>query len=434
MRKIYECLKSHTPIGFKLYLLKIFYLFRFCYNYCLNIYSYPRIEKRLSKQEKIRVVFFVVDSAEWKADELYLLLENSSRFVPYIVICPVMTQGSDKMMKDLFSTELYFSSKKYRYYNSYNKKTHEWLDVNKVIEPDIVFYSNPYRGLTINKYYIYNYPKSLSCYIPYGYMIANIEKHQFNEYFHNLLWKGFYETTVHKKMAYKYAFNKGVNIVVTGYPQCDQFCRAIESYNSSVWKTFNNKLKKIIWAPHHAIEMGNVDISYSNFLEYADFMLELSYKYSNKIQFAFKPHPLLRYKLYEREDWGRNKTDEYFEQWKNNNNTQLEEGDYVDLFMTSDGMIMDSISFMAEYMFTEKPCLFMIKDNTKEHFNDFGKQVFDLLYHSNDKETIIFFIEEVILNDTDVMKKERLDFLNTVLFPPNHLPASLNIFNVLNKL
>ena len=32
------------------------------------------------------------------------------------------------------------------------------------------------------------------------------------------------------------------------------------------------------------------------------------------------------------------------------------------------------------------------------------------------------------------MKEERLDFLNTVLLPPNHLSASQNIFNVLNQL
>ncbi|MBC8600840.1 CDP-glycerol glycerophosphotransferase family protein [Parabacteroides acidifaciens] len=432
--KIMCVIKSILPYSFKKRLLNLFYYFRFRYNYWLNHSRYLHIEKRIAKQKNIKVVFFVTSSYEWKADELYLLLENSPRFIPYIVICPIITQGQSKMIEDIKSAELFFSKKRYRYYNSYNNETKKWMDVNKEIMPDIVFFASPYRGLTLNRYYIYNYSNSLSCYIPYGFMIANIEQHQFNEYFHNLLWKGFYETNIHKKMAAKYALNRGENIIVSGYPQCDQFCKSTSSYDMSVWKNTSKSMKRLIWAPHHTIEKNNVDISYSNFLEYADFMLEVADNYFDKIQIAFKPHPLLKYKLYAHKEWGKDKTDNYFECWRTRTNTQLEEGNYVDLFMTSDGMVMDSISFMAEYLFTKKPSLFMVAGNTRSNFNDFGKLVFDLLYKSDSKETLLYFIDKILLEGEDVKKQERLDFLNTVLLPPNHLSASQNIFNTLNQL
>ncbi len=46
-------------------------------------------------------------------------------------------------------------------------------------------------------------------------------------------------------------------------------------------------------------------------MKYHEFMLEMAQKYSDRIQIAFKPHPILRPELSLPEVWKR-KTDEYY--------------------------------------------------------------------------------------------------------------------------
>src|SRR5690606_23808246 len=121
------------------------------------------------------------------------------------------------------------------------------------------------------------------------------------------------------------------------------------------WKNKSTKLKRIIWAPHHRIDEKGSKYSFSNFLKFHQSFLELAQENSDKIQIAFKPHPLLKQKLYVHKDWGVEKTRQYYNSWAQLPNGQLALDDYIDLFLTSDAMILDSISFIAEYAFTRKP-------------------------------------------------------------------------------
>src|SRR5699024_801734 len=114
-------------------------------------------------------------------------------------------------------------------------------------------------------------------------------------------------------------------------------------------------------------------LSYSTFLDYAEFILQLANDYKDEIQIAFKPHPNLRGKL--NDVWGVEKTNTYFQKWKCLSNGQVEDGGYIDLFATSDAMIHDSGSFVIEYLYTKKPVQFLISsEKVKEEFNEIGKE------------------------------------------------------------
>jgi hypothetical protein len=138
------------------------------------------------------------------------------------------------------------------------------------------------------------------------------------------------------------------NGVVTGLPDTDDLI-ASTSEQPDPWKTVEGgkRLKRVIWAPHHSVGSGDhAGMDYSTFLEYADFMLEMARKYADRIQFAFKPHPLLRNNL--RACWPEEKIDAYYRQWETLPNTQLELGSYKGLFVHSDAMIPDCGSFTIE--------------------------------------------------------------------------------------
>lgn len=154
-------------------------------------------------------------------------------------------------------------------------------------------------------------------------------------------------------------------------------------------------------------------------------MLELAEKYRDEIQIAFKPHPLLRVKL--ERLWGKTKTDIYFSKWQNMPNTELHEGKYEDLFLSSDAMIHDSGSFVFEYLFVNKPVMRTIYDVPLEAmFNDLALSCLDQYYKGYSEHDIELFIQNVI-RGIDPLKEQRTKFVNDVLMP--HGNPSQNIID-----
>ena len=82
-------------------------------------------------------------------------------------------------------------------------------------------------------------------------------------------------------------------------------------------------------------------------------------------------------------------------------------GDYFDIFVNSDAIIHDCSSFVVEYLYTGKPCCFMAKKNYKKIFSVLGKSCLKNYYLAFDKEQITDFIENVVINGNDKLKKKR---------------------------
>lgn len=386
---------------------------------------------RIKNKSVIRVVFLVIHESVWKYEGVYRLMEADRRYDPVIVICPSIVHGKEMMQFVMEKAYRYFSSSGYNVISANPGSSGKWLDIKKDIGPDMVFFSNPHP-ITLPRYYIYHLRDCLTCYVPYGIMTPNRQQDQFNKPFHNLLWRAFYETTVHKEMAEKYARNKGRNVIVSGYPVFDTFAKR-EKEKKDVWKRDDSNLKRIIWAPHHTLELFRERQNYSTFLRYAHFMLELAHEYSSRIQIAFKPHPTLRAKLSKDNVWGKEKTDAYYNKWKTLSNGQLEEGAYADLFLTSDGMILDSISFIVEYLYTGKPMMFTVnKEDTENKFNEFGAMAFEQLYKGYSEKDIREFLQKVVFEGDDPQYERRKAFFHTHFNVNPGKGASEVIFNHIN--
>jgi hypothetical protein len=383
--------------------------------------------KRIRKKEKIKIAFFILKSSVWKFEVLYRLLENDEKFEPVIVICPYTTYGHETMSHHMNQTFYYFKSNGYNVIKTLNEETGKWLNVKKEIKPDIVFFS-VHWSLTRPEYQIQNYTNILTCYSTYTFVISHLYEGYFNREMQNLVWKYFVETTIHQKLARKYARNKGINTVVSGYPGMDILLQN-DYQPEDVWKIKDKKIKRIIWSPHHTIPNFGSTLDYSTFLKYSEFMFELAKKYYDQIQIAFKPHPILRSKLSLDEVWGKEKTDEYFQKWAELPNGQLNEGEYFDLFATSDGLINDSSAFVIEYLYTGKPAMFLKNDNSVEsRMNEIGRMALTTLYIGKRTEDIEKFITDIIINGNDPMKIKRNNFFNNVIKPPNNKMASENIY------
>ncbi len=262
--------------------------------------------------------------------------------------------------------------------------------------PDIVFFPKVIEGY--DPFSITHFERSLNCYVPYSTYGDNNPELQYNRIFHNLLWKHYVATEIHLKISRNVNYLKSKNVVVSGYPGFDNYLFGDANYENdfSAWPLDGRK--KIIWAPHHTIEVSDQNSNHSNFLFYHDLFKEISYRFRKEVCFAFKPHPNLRLKLYRLEDWGTEITDEYYNWWSRNENTILVEGGYEDLFTHSDALIHDSVSFMAEYLCLGKPSCYIVKDETllKKFLNEFGLSL--LSYHQKAycRDDIYEFIENII--------------------------------------
>ncbi len=390
--------------------------------------KYKKIVAKTGKKERLKVAFFAFQDSIWKYDSLYRNLENHPKFDPIVVIIPYVTYGDEAMLAEMNKTAEAFVNKGYKVVKSYNEETKQFISVKKEIDPDIIFFTTPFR-LTSPKFQISNYLDRLTAYVPYGIMAVKMEEDQYNQMFHNLAWRCYYETSIHKDMAKNVSHIKAKNVVVTGYPLADKYLDT--SYKpKEVWKNADPSVKRIIWAPHHTLEANVTLSSYSNFLTYSEYFFKLIEKLNHKIQIAFKPHPILKLKLYNHTEWGKERTDQYYLRWATMQNCQLEEGDYDDLFLTSDALIHDSISFISEYCFTGKPALFTVSDKKiADRFNVFGTKAFQLSYMAYSESDICQFIENVVLNGNDSRKNERQTFVNDILKPPHNQTAVSNIIN-----
>ena len=365
--------------------------------------------ERIQNKETVRVVLFLQTPSVWKYDTLYKLLEKSPFFEPYVVVSPYnvhLIYDKDECLKVMAQTEKYAQARGYRYISAYDKEHRTWLDIKKLLQPDIVFFSKPYKD-TLPQYHIYNFKKALTLYVPYGINCMNLFRNNYGLPFHNLLWKLLVETSFQKQYATQYMLSKGENTEVVGALGVEQLLDP--NYTpKDVWKPQPSPKKRIIWAPHHTVDYL---FNFSNFLEYADEMLLLAEKYKDKIQIAFKPHPVLKFKLIN--IWGQERTDAYYQRWANMENGQLEEGDYMDLFRTSDAMIHDSGSFTVEYMYTRKPVLFQVKnEEVKKQWNSFGVECFSRHYHAYSIVDTERFIQDVVIDGKDPKQEER-DYLYT---------------------
>lgn len=388
--------------------------------------------KHLKTKDKIKVAFFVVHGSVWKLDEVYRLMEADERFEPIIVIIPYVIFGEQQMQQDMRLAYNLFLAKGYQVVKTWNEETNTWLDIKQNINPDIIFYTNPHE-LTKPEYYIYHFPDVLSCYVQYSFHITHLHEMQYNQPFHNFLWRAFYETAMHRNFAQKYATNKGSNVTVVGYAGTDVFLNPPKII-ADPWKIKDRNVKRIIWAPHHTIDDDKSFLSYSSFLLYADFFLEIADKYQSSIQFAFKPHPILRPKLSEENVWGKDKTDAYYAQWDSEKNMQLFEADYTDLFLTSDALIHDSASFMVEYLYLDKPTLYTLRDDhVTDRFNEFGRLAFQVHQHAYNTTAILQFLDDTVLGENDIKTEERKTFYKNYLIPPNHSTASANIISEITR-
>ena len=376
---------------------------------------------RLRQKDVIKVLFVLPNLPKWKTEPLYQAMLRHPRFEPHLALAltgnyyyPSAAISSYNQLKD------YVERKKYKYT--------ELRDANdyKRLNPDVIFHQEAAGGGINNNLMFYSYPDCLYCYVLYAFDTNNLAAF-INTPYQNACWKYFVANSLEYENGKALMNNKAANMCVTGVPMQDEL-RLPNDLFSNPWKEQPKAKKKIIWAPHFTFsEKGYAAVSYSTFLSFSETMISFAKTYAEEVQFAFKPHPSLRSALYSL--WGREKTDDYYNQWATMPNTQVETGKYTELFKFSDAIIHDCGSITVENLYTHKPCMYL--DNGNDHdLNKFGQMSLDQYYIGKTTEDINLFIKNVI-SGIDPRREEREQFYKQYLLPPGGNSACYNIINSL---
>ena len=370
----------------------------------------------------IRVAFLVINVPCWKAKRLYLAMERHPRFEPVIWLV-----RENQIKDEVEQTRIYESALAHFRDNGYRVYTEERpQEFMGRFQPDICFYPKPYNGVCP---FSYDELSELTlCNIFYAFR-NSVSKDEYCLPIIECSLYDFCENGSVQRLARQHTANAGANACVTGHPMVDQFL--FPEAGVPAWKQQPAPHKKVIWAPHWSIPSARTWFRTATFMETAETMLHLAREYKDEIQFAFKPHPLLRHALYNDPDWGQEKTDAYYRQWETMENTQLETGEYVDLFLQSDAMIHDSGSFILEYLLVDKPTLYLEKEGPRPEFNEQTLAAIASHYHGASGEDIKRFIKEVVLGGADTKQKARRRVVDTYLRPPHGKSAAENIIEAL---
>lgn len=373
--------------------------------------------------ERIRVAFLTISAAEWQADRLFKELNGDARFECFVVVAPLVDRDKNSMLDTYKQTSDFFRNSDYCVKEGYNIETDDfigWDEMGGI--PDVLVHLTSWYESISPKLRLTELPlRCLNIYIPYSIHTgdskdsAHVINCVYDKDIVNMCYRVYADSPWDLKGYQQYGMLQGQNVVYSGYIKMDFFLENRGYSNSELEKIWKvpmgisvNDVKKVIIAPHHSL-MGYGGLEFATFAKNYYFWPYLATKYEKNISFVFKPHPNLRIRAVEAKLFdGYEEYDKYIEKFASMPNVRVvQEGDYLDIFATSDAMIMDSVSFLAEYMYADKPLLFLTKKG--QAFSKLGERLLNGFYTEagNDYCRIEQFLDDVILGENDFLKERR---------------------------
>lgn len=138
----------------------------------------------------------------------------------------------------------------------------------------------------------------------------------------------------------------------------------------------------------------------------------------------FKPHPMLRRNICLYGIMTEAEADEYYNEWARIGHL-YDNGDYFDIFKSSDLMITDCCSFLAEYLPTHKPLIRLVNKEGLA-FNELGGRLSNCYYNVYNNEELLHVFDEVVNRRNDYLRDDRNRIADSLV--DREVPASLRIY------
>ena len=370
--------------------------------------NYPkqiaRIKRKVSKGERIKVLFLVDELAKWKAASLYSAMREDARFEPVIGLAfPHFTIGfaPRETQKRIDETEKWFLERGYKTIRLYDALKDKLQPLER-LKPDIVFYPEVWYSVSLHV------PSrisrfALTCYIPYfvpNYVVVSLDCQQ---EMHRLYWRHF---VLNDELAEVYRRATADRIMAGQFVGLGH--TMFDGLRDSCMNNGNCGKKIVIYAPHWTIDHPNnpSQLKYSTFTVTGRPILEYARSHT-EFEWVFKPHPTLYVTLVKTGFMSKDEADGYYSSWEKIG-IVCKEGDYMDLFQKSFAMITDCGSFLSEYGATGKPLIHLISSRNDIVPPKPIKALYDTYYKVHDLNEMKTVFADVLEQGNDRNREIRL--------------------------
>ena len=370
--------------------------------------------ERIGKGLPVRALFLVFSPSMFPARPLLDAMLRDAAFDARILVVPDL-RWRDQNPEDLRTScrkDLGSFYPADRFLDANEDASGEWPDVIGDFGADIVCYPSPYdlSAFRYNPHWAVG-RRFLPVYISYSFSTSLHGYEVYGRQNYAYFWKVFTECEANAKEYAEHSILKGANAETVGYFKMDALASA------KPWPHVGNR-KRVLIAPHHSVEGGaNDSLSLSNFQRYADYFLALPEKHP-ELDFVFRPHPFLFTVLARPNKWGREKADGWIARMKAHPNVRWsDEGDYFPAFASCDAMVQDCGSYLAEWVYTGKPCCFMLKapSDIGAKFTSLGRDILSHYYLAYDEAAIESFLRDVVEGGSDPKAAARDEFRKAVM-------------------
>ena len=364
---------------------------------------YRKTARRIRKKavtKKLKVLFYTNEPQKWAYDSLYKELESSPIFSPLIVVVPryAVHLGKDDTRMSL--TEQYNFYKKKGFNVTYGYENGQYLAIKK-FNPDILFYMQLAEIPGVDSPYIVA-KYALTAYCPYAYSFSDYTK-QYLEDFHRILYVNYVEHELTIKRYESYHNGNSKNCVSVGYPKLDEYLSPLSHTTKEIWK--DSSKFKIIYAPHHSFFASKYNtFKWGTFHKNNQIILNLA-KEHPETTWIFKPHPMLRKVIVSHGLMTEKEAANYYNEW-NTIGTLYDSGDYIELFRTSNLMITDCGSFLAEYIPSGNPIIRLINDEGIP-LNELGENFSNYFYVAHNENELLHLFNTIVVQKKDPLHETR---------------------------
>ena len=328
--------------------------------------------------EPIKVVFLGLYFEAWDAlDEIYQKMAKDPRFEPVVVSMPRKLTGQLAYAQE-DKSHSFFESRGIPHIRlntgGSGSENQDGLAILRDLAPDYVFVNYPWQR---------NYQPAVRfdrlaeftrlAYVPYfslvmvdepddepggGQVGSLVATHIYKQRLHQLASLVF---TQDKNVVDAYAKTERGNSYVhfLGSPKIDSLRKeALEGKAS--WPIVGSGYR-VVWAPHHSYSPHW--LNFGVFSKTKDQMLDFA-KQNPDIQIVLRPHPFLWGTLTDRKVISEQELNSWRSEWDELANTSVDEdGSYAELFLATDILVTDGISFLGEYpLIAGKPTIFFEND------------------------------------------------------------------------
>lgn len=382
----------------------------------------------------VRVVFLGLYFEAWDAlDEIYQIMLSDPRFEPTVISLPRKLTGQLKYA-DEEKAHAFFESRRIDHlrfnFGGDGSENDSGLKRLKELAPDYVFINYPWQR---------NYQPAIRfdnlamftrlVYIPY-YSLPMVEEpdhepgggqsdsivatHLYKQRLHQIASLVFTQDQFVKD-AYRDTERGDTHVHFTGSPKIDAL-RKEATEGAANWPiNLDQRAQlRIVWAPHHSYSPHW--LNFGMFAKVRDQMLWFAQQ-NPDIEIVLRPHPFLWGTLVDRGVLSKGELTSWRRLWDLCPNTFVDEyGSYAELFLATDVLVTDGISFLGEYpLVTGKPAIFL---ENPEHwkFTKIGEVAANSSIRVQEFKELVYVLDQVRFSGLPTRDSE-IDRLISVCSP-----------------